>query len=47
MKYCNTGNGIISTFVKLSSYSMSVCYASDLEGAPAIHSYVELSFSLA
>ena len=24
MKYCNTGNGIISTFVKLSFFSMSV-----------------------
>ena len=38
MKYRNTGNGIISTFVKL--------YSSNLEGAAAIHSYVRLSISV-
>ena len=46
MKYRNTGNGIISTFVKLSLLSMSV-YASNLEGAAAIPSYVRLSISVA
>ena len=45
MKYCNTGNGIISTFVTLSFLSMSG--ASNFEGAAAIHSYVRLSISVA
>ena len=42
MKYRNTGNGIIWTFVKLSFLSMSV-YLSNLEGAAVIHSYVSRS----
>ena len=47
MKYRNTGNGIISTLVKLSFLTVDVCYASNLEGAAAIHSYVRLSISVA
>ena len=46
MKYRNTANGIISTFVKLSFLSMSICYASNLEGAAAIHSYSYVQFSI-
>ena len=44
MKYRNTGNGIISTFA---FFLVDVCYASNLEGTAAIHSYVRLSISVA
>ena len=44
MKYRNTCNGIISTFVKLQAYFLiDVWYASNLKGAASIQSYVQLS----
>ena len=47
MEYRNTGNGIISTFNCKAFFLVDVCYASNLVGAAAIHSYVRLSISVA
>ena len=46
MKYRNTGNGIISNICK-AFFLVDGCYASNLEGAAAIHSYVMYDFLLA